>query len=130
MGRVYRPKAVDVVAVQCDLTTKGGYSMLKSLFLTSALFAIIPAAQAQTPDDNPVIDAYRHSNGLPDDNFMHNGYERYPSRLPDDNFMTNMNRDSYDWHHGYDRGDSGDGYGYHPRDSYDWHHGYQSGDED
>jgi len=63
---------------------------MKFATILFALFALTISAWAQTPDDNPMINAYRHSNGLPDDNFMRNGYERYPSRLPDDNFVTHM----------------------------------------
>jgi hypothetical protein len=59
-----------------------------------ALFGLIIAAPAwaQTPDDNPVINAYRQhgSNGLPDDNFIYNAYQRHPFGTPDDNFVQDM----------------------------------------
>jgi hypothetical protein len=55
-------------------------------------FAVAPPAWAQTPDDNPVINAYRQQGGggTPTDNFMYNSYQRYGPGTPDDNFMQNM----------------------------------------
>jgi hypothetical protein len=54
-------------------------------------FINVMAASAQTPDDNPMIDAYRRDHSrLPDDNFMHNGYERKGYGTPDDNFMRDL----------------------------------------
>ena len=55
-------------------------------------FAVAPPAWAQTPDDNPMINAYRQQGGggTPTDNFMYNSDQQYGPGTPDNNFMQNM----------------------------------------
>jgi hypothetical protein len=65
------------------------------IFQVSAfvLLGLIAApAWAQTPDDNPVINAYRQQGGggTPTDNFMYNAYQRHGPGTPTDNFMQDM----------------------------------------
>lgn len=59
-----------------------------------ALLGLIVAApaEAQTPDDNPVINAYRQqgAGGTPTDNFMYNANQRHGPGTPTDNFMQDM----------------------------------------
>jgi hypothetical protein len=58
-----------------------------------ALLGLIVAtpAWAQTPGDNPVINAYRqHGPGTPTDNFMYNAYQQHGPGTPTDNFMQQM----------------------------------------
>jgi hypothetical protein len=66
--------------------------MFKIVFALILLsFTSVMPALAQTPDDNPMINAYQQDRSrLPDDNFMHNGYERKGYGAPDDNFMRDL----------------------------------------
>src|SRR5215469_9057894 len=89
-------------------------------------------AQAQYGSPYPSIGQIQSSGYGCGQNYdcMQNSRDRLGSSSP---YANDYNRDSYGWHHGYDRGagdDRGAGmdYGYHPRDSYDWHHGYDRGE--
>jgi hypothetical protein len=70
-------------------------------FIMLGFVGVVPVL-AQTPDDNPMINAYqRDRSRLPDDNFMHNGYERKGYGTPDDNFVQDLmssrrRNDAYD----------------------------------
>ena len=65
--------------------------------ITATAFAVFNlliagSALAQTPDDNPVINAYRQQGGggTPTDNFMYNGNQQYGPGTPTDNFVQHM----------------------------------------
>ena len=60
-------------------------------FALLGLIVVAPAL-AQTPDDNPVINAYRQQGGggTPTDNFMYNAYQQHGPGTPGDNFIQQM----------------------------------------
>jgi hypothetical protein len=106
--------------------------MLKTL-TSLAIVLAAGAAQAQGYNYGSRFDNAPGLTGAPGlyapglgQRFDQDQYGSQPSYDPAPSY--GQTRDSYNWHHGYDRGGYGDD-GYHPRDSYDWHHGYDNGDE-
>jgi hypothetical protein len=79
----------------CSFSEKLGGIEMKIFAATAfALLGLIVAAPAwaQTPGDNPVINAYRQQGGggTPTDNFMYNAYQQHGPGTPTDNFITQM----------------------------------------
>jgi len=100
--------------------------MLKSVIICTAIatFAIIPHAHAQTPF--PGIGPLYGGGVIQGGRSYEDWQQTRRDRGLDYDQDALGHRDTYD---PVPRlSNPGDDYGYHPRDSYDWHHGYDRGE--
>jgi hypothetical protein len=101
--------------------------MLKSVIICTAIatFAIIPQGRAQTPfpGPGPLIG----SGAIQGPNSYSDWQQTRRDRGLDYDQDALGHRNSYDPVPRLSNPNNND-YGYHPRDSYDWHHGYDRGE--